>query len=233
MTCEPGLWVFGYGSLMWRPGFSYDQAHVARLTGYQRSFCIYSVHYRGTPRRPGLVLGLDRGGICDGIAYHVPGPAVAATIAYLRAREQVSGVYREMLLPVRFGPAGETEVTALAYVAERAHPAYAGDMRLASQASLIRGAKGCAGANIDYFTATLHCLVGVGVRERSLERLACLIAPLLVRDGRSECASRIAAAPISIYPQNSTILKHMRPDQWKRFRHRNRMALPLEPPSDP
>ena len=89
------LWVFGYGSLMWRPGFAYEDAQHARLTGYRRCFCIYSVHHRGTARRPGLVLGLDRGGACEGIAYRVAARNAAETIRYLRAREQVNGVYRD------------------------------------------------------------------------------------------------------------------------------------------
>ena len=91
--------MFGYGSLMWRPGFAYEEAQHARLTGYRRCFCIYSVHHRGTPERPGLVLGLDRGGACEGIAYRVAAANAAETARYLRAREQVNGVYREAMCP--------------------------------------------------------------------------------------------------------------------------------------
>jgi cation transport protein ChaC len=85
------LWVFGYGSLMWRPGFAYEEAQHARLTGYRRCFCIYSVHHRGTTERPGMVLGLDRGGACEGIAYRVSAANATQTTRYLRAREQVNG----------------------------------------------------------------------------------------------------------------------------------------------
>ena len=81
---------------MWRPGFAYEEARRARLIGYRRCFCIYSVHHRGTPERPGLVLGLDRGGACEGIAYRISAANVAdRRVAYLRARELINGVYRE------------------------------------------------------------------------------------------------------------------------------------------
>src|SRR6185312_6801690 len=110
------LWVFGYGSLMWRPGFAYEEAQHARLTGYRRCFCIYSVYHRGTVERPGLVLGLDRGGACEGIAYRVAGPDVAQTVGYLRAREQVNGVYRETHVPVALIEGPRREVQALTYI---------------------------------------------------------------------------------------------------------------------
>src|SRR5438552_12225970 len=100
-AADHDLWVFGYGSLMWRPGFAYEEAQHARLVGYRRCFCIYSVHHRGTPERPGMVLGLDRGGACEGIAYRVAAANVAATTRYLREREQINGVYRDVLVPVR------------------------------------------------------------------------------------------------------------------------------------
>src|SRR5215470_16603979 len=100
VRADHDLWVFAYGSLMWRPAFAFAEARRARLTGYHRAFCIYSVHHRGTPERLGLVLGLDRGGVCEGVAYRVPATDAVAVRAYLRAREQVSGVYREAFLPV-------------------------------------------------------------------------------------------------------------------------------------
>ena len=95
MSAQPhDLWVFGYGSLMWRPGFAYEEAQRARLVGYRRCFCIYSVHHRGSPERPGLVLGLDRGGACEGIAYRIAAPRADETYQYRRARELINGVYR-------------------------------------------------------------------------------------------------------------------------------------------
>ena len=138
------LWVFGYGSLMWRPGFAYAEARHARLTGWRRCFCIYSVHHRGTPARPGLVLGLDRGGACEGIAFRIPAPDVAATLHYLREREQVVSVYREALVPLTLVSTGRPEVTALAFLVERAHQ---GDGRYRAQARPDRqGLQQCGGS---------------------------------------------------------------------------------------
>ena len=99
---KPGedMWVFAYGSLMWRPGFAFEEAQRALLTGYRRCFCIYSVHHRGTPRRLGMVLGLDRGGACEGMAYRISASNSEAIRSYLRAREVINGVYREALVPI-------------------------------------------------------------------------------------------------------------------------------------
>ena len=93
------LWIFGYGSLMWRPGFTHAERARARLDGYHRAFCISSTHHRGDALRPGLVLGLDRGGACEGVAYRVPAAEARTVLAYLRERELISGVYREAQLP--------------------------------------------------------------------------------------------------------------------------------------
>src|SRR5690606_4508114 len=118
------FWVFGYGSLIWRPGFEHVEARRARLNGYRRSLCIYSFVHRGTPERPGLVLGLDRGGSCVGLAFRVRGEQRDAVIEYLRARELVTNVYLERTVAVRL-EGGET-VPAVTYVADRAHGQYAG-----------------------------------------------------------------------------------------------------------
>jgi glutathione-specific gamma-glutamylcyclotransferase len=188
------LWVFAYGSLMWRPGFAYEEARRARVTGYRRAFCIYSVHHRGTPERLGLVLGLDRGGVCEGVAYRVAAADAVATRAYLRAREQVSGVYREALLPAELEVRPPAEVMALAYIVERAHPAYAGRLPLRLQARLIRGAKGRSGANLDYLVSTVRHLIELGIRERELERLVVLTGALAWRRARAQHTSPYAAA---------------------------------------
>ena len=176
-----GLWVFGYGSLMWRPGFPYDRKERARLRGFHRCFCITSTHHRGSERRPGLVLGLDAGGVCVGMALHVPGPHVAATRAYLTERELVYGVYREEYVPVTLAT-GEV-VMALTYVAERTHPSYAGRLPPRVQARMIRGARGISGNNLDYLLTTLATLRSLAIDEDALERIAILAGPLFAREG--------------------------------------------------
>jgi cation transport protein ChaC len=199
------LWVFAYGSLMWRPGFAYAEARRARLTGYRRCFCIYSVHHRGAPERLGLVLGLDRGGVCEGVAYRIAATDVAAVKAYLRSRELVNGVYREALLPVDLHPqaAGSDPLTsrehsigvmALAYIVERAHHTYANRLPLGIQARIIRAAKGISGANLDYLVSTVRHLQELGIREHELERLVTMVGPLAWRRARAQHTSPYAAA---------------------------------------
>jgi len=186
MPAEPAdTWVFGYGSLMWNPGFPFAEACRASLTGYHRAFCIYSIHYRGTQKRPGLVLGLDRGGVCEGIAFRLAPEQRAATLAYLRRRELIYGVYREALVPLDIPGLSGTDpprhVWALTYIAERAHPAYAGRLHLVREAHLIRGAAGRAGTNLDYVESTRRHLAGLGIREPHLDRLAALLGPIAGR----------------------------------------------------
>ena len=165
------LWVFAYGSLMWRPGFSYRERVPARLIGLHRALCVFSFVHRGTPERPGLVLGLDRGGACRGIAYRIDGAARAKTVAYLRAREQVTMVYREVCRDVLLG--GEPErVRALVYVVDRGHPQYAGRLDLEQQVHFVRQGHGHSGANRDYVLATVGALEAQGFRDDNLHRLA-------------------------------------------------------------
>ena len=181
-------WVFAYGSLMWRPGFAYEEARHARLVGYRRCFCIYSMHHRGSPARPGLVLGLDRGGTSEGIAYRVSSAHYPAIVRYLRGREQVSGVYREVRVAVSLLGDSSRDVMALTYVVERAHPSYAGRLPLGVQARLIRGACGLSGINLDYLISTLAHLAELGIRERDLQRLLAIIGPHTARATRPDRA---------------------------------------------
>lgn len=169
-------WIFGYGSLMWNPGFAFSEARRSRLTGYHRAFCIYSIHYRGTERRPGLVLGLDRGGVCEGLAFRIAPERSAETLAYLRRRELIYGVYREALVPVELASDRHPEpiVWAITYIAERAHPAYAGRLPLAREAALIRRSAGQGGTNLDYLASTRRHLMELGIREPRLDRLVTL-----------------------------------------------------------
>src|ERR1700724_1109131 len=120
------VWVFGYGSLMWRPGFEFIEQVPARLIGEHRALCVYSFVHRGTPEKPGLVLGLDRGGACRGVAFRVAEKRRADTVAYLRAREQVTSVYREVMRSVWLENEARQRVSALAYVVVSGHGQYAG-----------------------------------------------------------------------------------------------------------
>jgi len=168
-TPEAGYWVFGYGSLMWDPGFPYDAAHPALLVGYHRRFCLYSQRYRGTPERPGLVLGLDRGGSCRGVVYRVRDADVDATKAYLWERELYDYAYLPRLLNVRHAGG---RVRAQAFVVDRRQPQYAGGLDDAAVAGLIAASVGQRGSNRDYLENTLAHLRALGVFDHGLERLA-------------------------------------------------------------
>ena len=164
------LWVFGYGSLMWRPGFAYAETAIASVRGYRRALCVYSHVHRGTPDQPGLVLGLDRGGTCKGVAFRVAGPDAAATQAYLRARELVTNVYRETTL--RASLADGRAVAALAYVADRTHAQYAGRLPREELHRRVAQSVGGAGPNIDYVRSTQAHLAALGIRDATLDWLA-------------------------------------------------------------
>jgi cation transport protein ChaC len=166
------LWVFGYGSLMWRPGFAFLERVEARLIGAHRSLCVYSFVHRGTPERPGLVLGLNRGGTCRGIAFRVAAAERAATVAYLRAREQVTAVYRECVRRVWLQSEPERPATALCYMVDRSHPQYAGRLTLEQQLHHVRQGHGQSGANRDYVIATVAAMEALKLRETELHLLA-------------------------------------------------------------
>jgi glutathione-specific gamma-glutamylcyclotransferase len=166
------LWVFGYGSLIWRPDFDFLERAEARLIGAHRSLCVYSFFHRGTPEHPGLVFGLDHGGMCRGVAYRVAASRRAPTIAYLREREQVTSVYRECLRPVWLHGDPERRVAALCYVVDRSHPQYAGRLSLTEQLHFVRQGHGHSGANRDYVVSTIAALAAIGIRESGLHLLA-------------------------------------------------------------
>ena len=166
------LWVFGYGSLMWRPGFDFLERVEARLLGAHRALCVYSFHHRGTPERPGLVLGLDLGGACRGIAYRVAAAERTRTVAYLRAREQVTMVYRECTRPVWLKCEPQRRVTALCYTVDRSHPQYAGRLTIEQQLHHVRQGHGQSGANRDYVLASVAAMEALGLRETGLHLLA-------------------------------------------------------------
>jgi len=166
------LWVFAYGSLMWRPGFDFLERRTARLVGAHRSLCVYSFVHRGTPEKPGLVLGLDRGGNCRGIAYRVAAAKRAATIEYLRGREQVTHVYREARRSVWLDDDPQQAVRALCYVVDRGHEQYAGRLTLEQRMHLVRQGHGRSGNNRDYVLATVKEIEAQGYRDRELHLLA-------------------------------------------------------------
>ena len=166
------LWVFGYGSLMRRPGFAYLERVSARLIGLHRALCVFSFVHRGTPERPGLVLGLDRGGICRGVAYRVAAKARAETIEYLRSREQVTSVYLETMRRIELEDKARRRVRALCYVIDRSHVQYAGRLTLAESLHLVRQGHGQSGPNRDYVLETVRALEALGYRETELHLLA-------------------------------------------------------------
>jgi len=169
------LWVFGYGSLMWRPGFDFLERRNARLVGAHRALCVYSFVHRGTPQRPGLVLGLDRGGNCRGIAYRVAKAKRAATIGYLRSREQVTMVYREAWRRVWLDGDPKQSVHALCYMVDRGHRQYAGRLTLAEQMHFVRQGHGRSGPCREYVLAAVKELDALGVRDADLHSLGARI----------------------------------------------------------
>jgi cation transport protein ChaC len=170
------LWVFGYGSLMWRPGFPFSEASPALLKGAHRALCVYSIVHRGTHAEPGLVLGLDRGGACRGVAFRVADGAETDTVAYLREREQVTDVYLEAYRPVRLLDGSGRTPKALTYLVDRRHPQYAGGLSLEDQVRIVKSGKGQAGGNVEYVMRTLRHLEEAGVTDPYLTRIAAHLA---------------------------------------------------------
>jgi cation transport protein ChaC len=169
LTAPEGIWIFAYGSLMWRPDFAYAEAAPARLHGYHRSLCIYSIVHRGTAEQPGLVLGLDCGGSCRGWAFRVDAREEAGILAYLDGRELVTDVYRRKRLPVTV--AGR-RVPAWCYVVRREHPQYAGQLAPEVLLDLVRRGTGRSGHCCDYLVSTVSHLEAMGIVDGPLHALA-------------------------------------------------------------
>ena len=165
------FWVFGYGSLLWKQGFPVAEERRARLIGYTRALCILSHVHRGTPERPGLVLGLEPGGSCDGVAYRVDEAHREDTIAYLRERELVTHVYLERTLPVRLVDE-DREVRCLSFVVDPTHPQYAGSLTVEEAAERVCGAIGKGGPNEEYVLNTVARLKEIDIRDERLEAIA-------------------------------------------------------------
>ena len=218
------LWIFGYGSLMWRPDFPFQEAHLARLDGWHRRFCIVSRYYRGTDKRPGLVLGLDRGGSCQGRAFCVAAEHGLRVVTYLRMREQISGVYQEAHLNVLLLDGSHRTVKAVTFVAEPAHPSFIRPLPLGAEAAIVAGANGSTGTNLEYLIATLEHLRAFGIRERGLERLLSVIGPVRGRGGRGKVRSPVGGYAMSVWPRRPV----RKLADVKRFMHRRRMGLRME-----
>jgi cation transport protein ChaC len=166
------LWVFGYGSLMWRPDFDFLERVPARLIGLHRALCVFSFVHRGTPEKPGLVLGLDRGGMCRGIAFRVAAKKRDETIAYLRGREQVTSVYLEVMRRIELEDETRRQVRALTYTVDRGHVQYAGRLSVTQSLHYVRQGHGRSGNNRDYVVETVWALEALGYRESDLHLLA-------------------------------------------------------------
>lgn len=163
-------WVFGYGSLIWRPGFEYVRAEPVRLYGVHRSLCIYSFRYRGTKQKPGLVFGLMRGGSCAGMGFEISDKDWPEARAYLRDRELISHVYKEVYRTMRL--ADGRVVSAMTFVVDEAHTQFAGRLSVDQQLALVGAAAGTTGANRDYVLNTVDHLKQMGFADRHLIDLA-------------------------------------------------------------
>jgi len=166
------IWVFGYGSLLWNPGFEMADSVIGTLPDYARSFCMRSIHHRGTDAAPGLVLALDQqaGKACEGVALQVVAGQEAQTLEYLRERELISSAYVEKELSVQL--VDGREVTAVVYVIDEAHEQYCGNLELEEQAQIIARAVGGRGPNTEYLYNTAEHLASVGLHDPALEWLA-------------------------------------------------------------
>lgn len=170
------LWVFGYGSLMWNPGFNHAERRLARLDGYARRFGMWSWHYRGTAEVPGLVLGLDwaPGHSCTGVAFRVRRDEDRAIRDYLQKRELISYAYFETLQAVTLldGEQAGAACDALCYILDRTHPQYAGGLSVEQQADCISRAAGRSGPNADYLHSTCSHLTELGIEDTALQALS-------------------------------------------------------------
>ncbi len=164
---EP-YWVFAYGSLMWNPDFAFEEQRPARLHGYHRAFCIYSHHYRGTQARPGLVLGLDRGGSCRGICFRIRGDQIKPVTEALWRREMVTKVYAPRRIRVQ---TADGTMAAQTFIANPQHQQYAGKLSLDEMAAMIRQGRGVAGRNVDYLANTVEHMLALGIDDGPLHRL--------------------------------------------------------------
>ena len=172
IMCVKNIWIFGYGSLIWQPGFQFCHSEIARLKNYKRSFCMWSIHYRGTPKHMGLVLALDNEprSYCDGLAFKVDEDNADNILAYLRKRELISDAYLEVKIDIEL-ISGHL-VSAYTYVINRNHEQYAKDLSIKVQADTISSAVGINGPNSDYLFNITKCLRDLKIEDPELEELS-------------------------------------------------------------
>lgn len=176
VAARPGpLWVFAYGSLLWRPGFPYRGQRRARLHGYHRALRVWSVHHRGTDHRPGLVLGLDRGGCCVGSAFEVAEEHKRTVAEYLWEREMVTSVYVPRLVRVHADGGEPGPIPALTFVLDRGHPQYAGTLSAEEAVHHVRAASGLSGDNPEYVRETVRGLERIGIDDHGLQAVVRLL----------------------------------------------------------
>lgn len=162
------LWVFGYGSLIWQPGFAFVERQLALVRGFHRSACLVSVRYRGSSSDPGLVLGLEHGGSCKGMVFRIAARDVPVSVDYLWQREMITQAYRPRMLTAITADARHP---ALAFTVDRQHPQYRGGLALADKIAIISTARGASGSNSEYLLEIANCLRSLGIHDRALERL--------------------------------------------------------------
>lgn len=169
-TVGPSHFVFGYGSLIWNPGFPFIAQQIGRLKGAHRSLSIISHHHRGTKEQPGLVFGLTRGGSVRGMVFEVADENWTSVRAYLEAREQVTMVYRDVMRPVELDDG--RRVSALTFIVDESHEQFAGNLDLEAQLAMVRAGVGISGRNVDYVVNTARHLESLGIHDRVLMDLA-------------------------------------------------------------
>ena len=167
---EGQFWVFAYGSLMWDPGFEYEEVRPGTLYGYHRRLCLWSVRYRGTAENPGLVLGLDKGGSCLGYAYLVHERLTAEVVDYLCDRELLIGSYDPRLVNVDLDDGRRVE--ALTFVSKPDHPHFAPRLSLDQTVSVVNNARGARGCNKSYVINTVSRMDNLNIRNTELHRVA-------------------------------------------------------------
>lgn len=177
MTKQPDeFWVFGYGSLMWRPGFNFLDRQIAELDGFHRSLCVYSHVHRGTQAKPGLVFGLDHGGSCTGIAFQVASANWSQTFDYLQEREQVTAVYLDSFQKIKLS-GNNKQVTALTFLVDRDHRQYAGRLSIEKQLEFIRQGIGQSGKCPEYVLSAAKQLQELGIEDENVQALARTLSP--------------------------------------------------------